>query len=434
MNNMKSKNIMERAVKVLPAGVNSPVRAFRAVGGNPPFITKGKGCKIWDLDGNEYIDFVGSWGPLILGHAFEPVVNAVINTSKNGLSFGAPTHLEVDMAEKLVKIIPNVDMVRMVNSGTEAVMSAVRLARGVTGKSKIIKFEGCYHGHADSMLVNAGSGALTYGKPNSAGVTNGAVCDTLTAQFNNLQSVETLFQNNKDEIAAVIVEPVAANMGVIAPEKDFLSGLRNICDKYNALLIFDEVITGFRLSLGGAQEFFNVRADIVTFGKIIGGGMPVGAYAACKKIMEHVAPLGSVYQAGTLSGNPVAMAAGLAQIEVLQSNKEFYNQINNNAYILAKSIEESIQKHKIKAIVNHCGSLVCLYFTDKPVKTFNDTQSSNLENFKTYFNFMLKNKMYIAPSQFEALFVNVSHSKEDIENFCLIADKALLHIKEVNKN
>lgn len=425
MNLVISEKAMERAKDFLPGGVNSPVRAFGAVGGTPPFIVKGKGSHIWDLDNNEYIDFVGSWGPLILGHSYEPVLEAVNETVKNGLSFGAPTLKEVEMAEKLVSIVPNIEMVRMVNSGTEAVMSAIRLARGATGKSKIIKFTGCYHGHSDAMLVSAGSGALTQGEPNSAGVTKGAAEDTLTAEYNNLDSVKQLFDANNGQIAAIIVEPVAANMGVVPPMDGFLQGLRDLCDKNGALLIFDEVITGFRLALGGAQEFFGVRADIVTFGKIIGGGMPVGAYATTREIMQNISPLGSVYQAGTLSGNPVAMAAGLKQLEILEKNQSYYIEINKKAQFIANNLRESAEKHNVNITVNQCGGLICPYFTNENVNSFADTQKSNLEQFKCYFNTMLERGIYLAPSQFEAMFISISHTDEDISAFCTAADEAL---------
>ena len=329
----KSEQLFARAVKVLPGGVNSPVRAFRAVGGNPRFVVKGKGSHIWDEDGAEYIDYVGSWGPMVLGHSHPDILRAVQERMVNGLSFGAPTALEVEMAEKMVEMVPNIEMVRMVNSGTEAVMSAVRLARGATGRDKLIKFEGCYHGHSDAMLVGAGSGALTQGEPDSKGVTRGAAQDTLMAQYNDLGSVERLLEANPGQVAAVIVEPVAANMGVVPPQEGFLPGLRSLCDKHGALLIFDEVITGFRLAPGGAQAYFGVRADLVTFGKIIGGGMPVGAYAGTRALMEQVAPCGPVYQAGTLSGNPVAMAAGLAQLEILTAHPEVYGKMQASARI-----------------------------------------------------------------------------------------------------
>ena len=420
-----SEAIFERAKRVLPGGVNSPVRAYRAVGGTPPFITKGKGCRIWDLDGNEYIDFVGSWGPLILGHSYEPVLDAVEKAMRNGLSFGAPTAIEVDVAELLVSMVPNIDMVRMVNSGTEAVMSALRVARGVTGREKIIKFEGCYHGHSDAMLVGAGSGALTQGEPDSKGVTRGAAGDTLTAQYNDLASVEALLEANPGEIAAIIVEPVAANMGVVPPEKGFLEGLRSLCDKHGSLLIFDEVITGFRLARGGAQEYFGVRADLVTFGKIIGGGMPVGASAGSREIMSQVAPTGPIYQAGTLSGNPVAMAAGLAQLQILNDHPAYYTDIERKAQTMAHFMRESAKKHGVHMTVNQCGALLCPYFTDMPVRTFADTKKSDLEQFKKYFNGMLERGMYIAPSQFEATFINVSHQDEDIAAICKAADEVL---------
>ncbi len=418
-----SEAIFERAKRVLPGGVNSPVRAFRAVGGTPPFITKGKGCRIWDLDGNEYVDFVGSWGPLILGHSYEPVLDAVEKAMRNGLSFGAPTAIEVDVAELLVSMVPNIEMVRMVNSGTEAVMSALRVARGVTGRDKIIKFEGCYHGHSDAMLVGAGSGALTQGEPNSKGVTRGAAGDTLTAQYNDLASVEALLEANPGQVAAIIVEPVAANMGVVPPEKGFLEGLRSLCDKHGSLLIFDEVITGFRLARGGAQEYFGVRADLVTFGKIIGGGMPVGAYAGSREIMSQVAPTGPIYQAGTLSGNPVAMAAGLAQLQILNDHPAYYTDIERKAQTMAQAMRNSAEKHGVKLTVNQCGALLCPYFTDETVRTFADTQKSDLEQFKTYFNGMLAHGMYIAPSQFEATFINVSHEDADIAAVCEAADE-----------
>ena len=425
MNFRASEAIFTRAQRVLPGGVNSPVRAFRAVGGIPPFIVKGKGSRIWDLDGNEFIDFVGSWGPLILGHSYPPVLEAVQKAMQNGLSFGAPTAMEVDVAELLVDMVPNIEMVRMVNSGTEAVMSALRVARGVTGRDKVIKFEGCYHGHSDAMLVAAGSGALTQGEPNSAGVTRGAAGDTLTAQFNNLASVEALLDANREQVAAVIVEPVAANMGVVPPEKGFLEGLRSLCDAHGCLLIFDEVITGFRLARGGAQEYFGVRADLVTFGKIIGGGMPVGAYAGPRCIMEKVAPTGPIYQAGTLSGNPVAMAAGYKQLEILQANPGYYRDVERKAQAMAHSLRDSAKKHGVPMTVNQCGALLCPYFTDEPVRTFADTQKSDLNQFKQYFHGMLERGMYLAPSQFEATFINVSHTEEDILAVCAAADAVL---------
>lgn len=422
---MKSEALFDRARRVLPGGVNSPVRAFRAVGGTPPFLVRGEGCRVWDEDGREYLDFVGSWGPLILGHSHPAVLEAVAAAMRDGLSFGAPTAREVEMAELLTETVPGAGMVRMVNSGTEAVMSAVRLARGATGRAKLIKFDGCYHGHSDAMLVGAGSGALTQGVPDSAGVTAGAAQDTLLAGYNDLGSVSRLFDANPGQIAAVIVEPVAANMGVVPPAEGFLEGLRRLCDRHGALLIFDEVITGFRLALGGAQEFFGVRADLVTFGKIIGGGMPVGAYAGRRELMGQVAPEGPVYQAGTLSGNPVAMAAGLAQLRILREHPEYYTQIAENAVLLAQRLRKSAQKHGVPMQVNQCGALVCPYFTGTPVVSFDGAKSSDTVLFRDYFHQMLSRGIYLAPSQYEAVFVNVSHSRQEIETACAAADESL---------
>lgn len=429
MNRERSQALFERAQKVLPGGVNSPVRAYRSVGGTPPFLVRGAGSHVWDEDGNEYIDFIGSWGPLILGHSDPRVLKAVQAAMEHGLSFGAPTAIEVDVAELLVDMVPNIDMVRMVNSGTEAVMSAVRVARGVTGRNKIIKFEGCYHGHSDSMLVKAGSGALTGGAPDSKGVPQAVAADTLTAQYNDLASVEALLEANPQAVAAVIVEPVAANMGVIPPQPGFLEGLRALCDRYGALLIFDEVITGFRLARGGAQEYFGVRADLVTFGKIIGGGMPVGAYAGKREIMSQVAPTGPIYQAGTLSGNPVAMAAGLTQLQILQANPGYYEELEHKAQRMAQSMRSAAEQAGVAVQVNQCGALLCPYFTDAPVQCFADTQKSNLEQFRTYFHGMLERNLYIAPSQYEATFVNVSHTEEDLGAFCQAAEQVMQELR-----
>ena len=416
-----SEALFERAKKVLPGGVNSPVRAYRSVGGTPPFLVRGEGSHVWDEDGNEYVDFVGSWGPLILGHSHPAVLEAVGQAMKHGLSFGAPTAIEVDVAELLVSMVPNIDMVRMVNSGTEAVMSALRVARGVTGRDKIIKFEGCYHGHSDAMLVKAGSGALTGGAPDSNGVPSAVAADTLIAQYNDLDSVRELLEANPGQVAAIIVEPIAANMGVVPPEPGFLEGLRALCDAHGALLIFDEVITGFRLARGGAQEYFGVRADLVTFGKIIGGGMPVGAYAGKREIMEQVAPTGPIYQAGTLSGNPVAMAAGLTQLQILNAHPEIYTEIEHKAQHMADAMRQAAAASQVALQVNQCGALLCPYFTNEPVRCFADTQRSDLENFRTYFWGMQDHHMYIAPSQYEATFVNASHTEEDVEAFCQAA-------------
>lgn len=419
----ESEALFERAKKVIPGGVNSPVRAFRAVGGTPRFITKGNGCRITDTEGREYIDYVCSWGPLIFGHSDPAVIQEVADCLKDGLSFGAPTAREIDMAEQIVSMVPNIDMVRMVNSGTEAVMSAVRLARGATNRDKIIKFEGCYHGHSDAMLVGAGSGALTQGVPDSKGVTPGAARDTLLAQYNDLVSVERLLDANKGSVAAILVEPVAANMGVIPPKDGFLQGLRSLCDKHGALLIFDEVITGFRLALGGAQEYFNVRADLVTFGKIIGGGFPVGAYAGKRELMELVAPCGPVYQAGTLSGNPIAMAAGITQLRSL--SKAVYTEIEVSAEYLAKGLRDCAAKHGIPMQVNQIGSLLCTFFTDTPVDCFQTAKTSDTVRYAQYFHGMLDRGIYLAPSQFEAMFVSKAHTRACLDKTLYAADEVL---------
>ncbi|MFT8887391.1 MAG: glutamate-1-semialdehyde 2,1-aminomutase [Ethanoligenens sp.] len=417
-----SETFFTRAKAVIPGGVNSPVRAFGAVHGIPRFIQKGKDASIYDVDGNVYTDYVCSWGPLILGHAHPDVLERVAETMKNGLSFGAPTALEVEVAELIVRMVPHIDKVRMVNSGTEAVMSALRLARGFTGRDKIVKFDGCYHGHSDAMLVKAGSGALTTGRPDSLGVPAGAAQDTLVANYNDLESVEKLFTENHGEIAAVIVEPVAANMGVVPPEPGFLSGLRKLCDQNHALLIFDEVITGFRLAPGGAQEVFGVRADIVTFGKIIGGGMPVGAYAARQEIMDYVAPVGAVYQAGTLSGNPVAMAAGLAQLSILHEHPEVYAYIGALGKQLAHGLSFLAEKHHIPAAVGHFGSILTLFFHNGPVLCGKQARESNTEAYAAFFNGMLKSGSYFAPSQFEAAFLSAVHTQDAIKKTLATAD------------
>lgn len=418
-----SEKLFERGCRVLPGGVNSPVRAFRAVGGTPRFIVKGLGSHILDADGLEYIDYVGSWGPMILGHSHPDILKAVYDRMVCGLSFGAPTGLEVEMAEKMVSMLPGVEMVRMVNSGTEAVMSAVRLARGATGRDKIIKFEGCYHGHSDAMLVGAGSGALTQGEPDSKGVTKGAAQDTLMAQYNDLSSVERLLEANDGAVAAVIVEPVAANMGVVPPEDGFLQGLRTLCDRHGALLIFDEVITGFRLAAGGAQGYFGVQADLVTYGKIIGGGMPVGAYGGRREIMQLVAPLGSVYQAGTLSGNPVAMRAGLTQLRYLQAHPEVYHQVGFLSHRLRSGLEDIIRRHHAPCTVNGIGSLSCLYFTPEKVRNYADAKKADTAKFREYFHFMLDRGNYFGPSQFEAIFVSNAHTLREIDKTLGDADE-----------
>ena len=416
----RSEQLFEKAQQVMPGGVNSPVRACRSVGTYPRFLDRGLGSHVWDVDGKEYIDLIGSWGPLILGHCCEAVEQAVSDAIRKGLSFGAPTAAEVDMAQ-LVCEMTGTQMVRMVNSGTEAVMSALRLARGATGRSKIIKFAGCYHGHTDAMLVKAGSGALTGGAPDSAGVPAEIAGDTLTANYNDLSSVEALMKANPGQVAAVIVEPVAANMGVVPPQPGFLQGLRRLCDESGALLIFDEVITGFRLAPGGAQEYFGVRADLVTYGKIIGGGMPVGAYGGSRKLMEQVAPLGPVYQAGTLSGNPVAMAAGIAQLRILKSNPEIYQNLERRGAMLEKGLKEAL--FGIPAQVNRVGSLLTVFFTENPVNSYEAARSSNLEQFRRWYLGLLEQGIYAAPSQFEAMFLCNAHTDKEVERIIDCAGK-----------
>ena len=410
----RSEQLFEEAKRVLPGGVNSPVRAYRAVGMAPRFITRADGAYLWDEDGRRYLDYVCSWGPMILGHNHPVIREAVERAVKDGLSFGAPTRREVEIAELMVELVPGIEMVRMVNSGTEAVMSALRLARGATGREKLIKFEGCYHGHSDCMLVNAGSSALAGGHPSSAGVPVGAAKDTLTAQFNDLDSVRALLEENLGQVAAVIVEPVAANMGVVGPAPGFLEGLRALCDQHGALLIFDEVITGFRLALGGAQAYFGVRADLVTFGKIIGGGMPVGAYCGSRALMEQVAPCGPVYQAGTLSGNPVAMAAGLAQLRYLQAHLEVYDQIGRFALRLAEGMRDLAKQAGVPVQINQIGSLLAPFFTPTAVTSFTDAKGSDVGRYARYFQGMLEHGVALAPAQFEAMFVSAAHGEAEL--------------------
>lgn len=423
-------SLLERANKVMPGGVNSPVRSYRSVDRDPLYIKSASGSNIYDVDGNEYIDYVCSWGPMILGHNNQDIQDSIIEAVKNGTSFGATTENEIILAELITSIVPNIDMIRMVNSGTEAVMSAIRLARGYTGKSKIIKFNGCYHGHVDGMLVNAGSGAITFSNPDSKGVTSSQAEDTLIAEYNDMGSVKALFEANEGDVAAVIVEPVAANMGVVLPKESFLQDLRDICDKNDSLLVFDEVITGFRLGLGGAQEYFNIDADIVAFAKIIGGGMPVGCYGARKEIMEYIAPLGPVYQAGTLSGNPVAMAAGIAQVENLKSNPEIYRQIEEGARSLAESMNATAKELDIPVSINQIGSLLSCFFTGKDVVDSKSAKTSNTKVYSNYFSKMLDKGIYLAPSQFEAMFVSYSHSKEDLEKTVEAFNETLKEMKE----
>lgn len=412
---LRSEKLFDRAQRVLPGGVNSPVRAFRAVDLCPRFIEQADGPYIYDADGRKYIDYVCSWGPMLLGHNHPAIRAAVEQAVQHGLSFGAPTEAEVEMAELMVDMVPNIEMVRMVNSGTEAVMSAIRLARGATGRDKLIKFEGCYHGHSDCLLVNAGSSALAGGHPSSAGVPEDIVKHTLTAQFNRLDTVEVLFDEWPGQIACVILEPVAANMGVVAPSPGFLEGLRALCDRYGALLVFDEVITGFRLAPGGAQEYFGIKADLVTFGKIIGGGMPVGAYCGSRALMEQVAPCGPVYQAGTLSGNPVAMAAGLAQLRHIRSHPELYVSIEHSAKELAAGMRAAAAAHGTDVSINQIGSLIAPFFTPNGVTTFVDAKGSDVGRYARYFRGMLERGVYLAPAQFEAMFISTAHTKEDFQ-------------------
>ena len=429
MNIEKSKTAFKKACEIIPGGVNSPVRAFKSVGGQPILISKGKGSKITDIDGNEYIDFISSWGPLILGHAYQPIVEAIQHAAELGTSYGAPTLQETEMAELIVSMVPSVEMVRMVSSGTEATMSAVRLARGVTGRSKILKFAGCYHGHGDSFLIKAGSGALTLGLPDSPGVPESIAKDTLNATYNDLESVERLFAEYGKEIAAIIIEPVAANMGVVRPQKDFLEGLRRITETHGALLIFDEVITGFRLAPGGAQEYYNVMPDITTLGKIIGGGLPVGAYGGKKAIMEQLAPVGPIYQAGTLSGNPLAMAAGLEMLKTLKNNPSIYTELERKAEKLEKGLKENLQKTGTKAVINRVGSLMTLFFTDlEKIESFEDVMKSDQLKYAKYFSLALESGIYLAPSQFEAAFISNAHSDEDIEKTIEASYQAMLKL------
>ncbi len=411
----KSRQLFQRAVQVIPGGVNSPVRAFASVGREPVFIKSARDQYLYDEDNNPYIDYIGSWGPMILGHNEERVTEAVKKQMEHGFSYGAATRLEVQMAELMVELVPSLEMVRMVNSGTEAVMSAIRVARGFTGKNKIIKFEGCYHGHGDALLVKAGSGAMTTGVPDSSGVPFGCVADTLTAKYNDLSSAEACFENHKGEIACVLVEPVAANMGVVLPKEGFLQGLRKLCDKNNALLIFDEVITGFRLQIDGASGYFGVKPDLSTYGKIIGGGMPVGAYGGRKDVMSLVAPVGNVYQAGTLSGNPVAMRAGITQLEILKKEPQIYEKINALGQSFRQGVQKILEKYSLSCQVTGIGSLSCIFFTKKEVTDYESAKTANTNEFAAYFSHMLAKGNYFAPSQFEAIFLSAAHTMENIQ-------------------
>ena len=418
----KSIELFSRAQKTIPGGVNSPVRAFRSVGGTPIFIKKAKGSYIYDADGNKYIDYIASWGPMILGHAHEAVVKAIQDRAVLSTSYGAPTELEIEMAELIISMVPNVDMIRMVNSGTEACMSAVRLARGFTGKNKILKFDGHYHGHADSFLVKAGSGVATLQIQNVPGVTAGVAQDTLTAPFNDFNAVEEVVKKYSGEIAAIIVEPVAGNMGCIPPEKGFLESVRKLCDAENIVLIFDEVMTGFRLAPGGAQEKLGIKADLVTYGKVIGGGLPVGAFGGRKEIMEHIAPLGKVYQAGTLSGNPIAMIAGITTLKILKKNTSIYTELEEKCGYLEKGLKETFSKKNIPFVINRFGSMISIHFADFPVKDFQSSAASDIKLFNRFFHGMLEQGIYLPPSAFESWFLNNALSTRDLDETIEAAD------------
>ncbi len=412
--NKNSEILFARAQQSIPGGVNSPVRAFKGVGGTPIFFKKGKGPYLFDADGNRYIDYIASWGPLILGHAYEPVINAIREKVLDGTSFGAPTELEIQMAELIKSMAPNVDLVRMVSSGTEACMSAIRLARGYTGKNKFIKFEGCYHGHADAFLIKAGSGAATLDIQHVPGIPSAVADDTLNAPYNDLEAVQRLIEKNKNQVAAIIIEPVAGNMGCILPEPGFLEGLRSLCTAENIVLIFDEVMTGFRLSAGGAQQTLKIDADLVTYGKVIGAGLPVGAFGGRKEIMDCIAPTGKVYQAGTLSGNPVAMIAGYTLLNELKNNPSIYSELNEKTTKLKEGLKKAFQHNKTAIRINHLGSMISVHFTGEPVIDFASSARSNQEVFRSFFHHMLRSGIYLPPSAFESWFLNNAISDEDI--------------------
>ena len=419
----RSSALFAEAEKVIPGGVNSPVRAFKAVGGTPIFAKSAKGAYVFDEDGNRYIDYINSWGPMVLGHAYPPVVNAVIEKAKLGTSFGMPTEMETQIAALAIKMVPGIDKIRFVNSGTEACMSAIRLARGYTKKDKIIKFAGCYHGHSDSFLIQAGSGAVTFGSPNSPGVTQGTAKDTLLAKYNDLESVKALVEANLGEIAAIIIEPVAGNMGCIPPKEGFLESLRKICDENKILLIFDEVMTGFRMARGGVQELLNVTADIVTFGKVIGGGLPVGAFAARAEIMNYLAPLGPVYQAGTLSGNPIAMAAGLAMLNALENDNSVFQRLSEKTIYLEKGIHKALTANGIAFTINRLGSMISVHFDPNPVFDFQTASNGDNETFKKFFHGLLQEGIYIAPSAYETWFISDALTYEDLDFTISAIDK-----------
>lgn len=415
MQYQRSSQLFAEAKKVIPGGVNSPVRAFKGVGGTPIFVKSAKGAYLYDEDGNQLIDYINSWGPMILGHAHQPVIDAITERAKLGTSFGMPTELETQIAQLAVSMVPNIDKIRFVNSGTEACMSAIRLARGYTKRDKIIKFAGCYHGHSDSFLIQAGSGASTFGTPNSPGVTQGTAKDTLLANYNDLESVRVLFEANKNEIAALIVEPVAGNMGCIPPQPGFLEGLQQICTENHALLIFDEVMTGFRLAKGGVQELYNIKADIVCFGKVIGGGLPVGAFAAREEIMNHLAPLGPVYQAGTLSGNPLAMAAGLSMLQSINNDAELFQRLADKTAYLETGIAKVLKQNGIEFTINRVGSMISVHFDINPVTDFQTAKNGDNETFKKFFHGLLNEGVYIAPSAYETWFITDALTYEDLD-------------------
>ena len=415
MSYKKSVKLFNDAKKVIPGGVNSPVRAFKSVGGNPIFALKAKGAYVYDEDGNKYIDFISSWGPMILGHAHPKIISEINRVAENGTSYGMPTLLETKLAKLAISMAPNIDKIRFVNSGTEACMSAIRLARGFTKKNKIIKFSGCYHGHSDSFLIDAGSGAVTFGEPNSPGVTPSTANDTIVSPYNDFESLKKIFEKNTGEIAAVIIEPIAGNMGCIVPKNDFLFKLRKICSENETLLIFDEVMTGFRLAKGGAQERLGVNADIITYGKVIGGGLPVGAFASRNEIMNELSPDGKIYQAGTLSGNPLAMIAGLTTLNILNEKPEIYNSLDNKTEYLKKGMTSILEKIKIPFSINSFGSMISLHFCKKPVVDFKSAMKGNNSHFKNYFHGMLKEGIYLPPSPFESYFLNDSLSYDDID-------------------
>jgi glutamate-1-semialdehyde 2,1-aminomutase len=411
----RSSQLFAEAEKVIPGGVNSPVRAFKGVGGTPIFVKSAKGAYLYDEDGNRLIDYINSWGPMVLGHAYQPVVDAVIEKTKLGTSFGTPTALETQIASLAVSMVPNIDKIRFVNSGTEACMSAIRLARGFTKRDKIIKFAGCYHGHSDSFLIQAGSGASTFGTPNSPGVTVGTAKDTLLANYNDLENVSNLINANPNEVAAIIVEPVAGNMGCIPPKKGFLEGLRQLCTENGILLIFDEVMTGFRLAKGGVQELYNIKADIVTFGKVIGGGLPVGAFAAREEIMNYLSPIGPVYQAGTLSGNPLAMAAGFAMLQAINNDAELFKRLEEKTAYLENGIRSVLKNNNIEFTINRVGSMISVHFDAKPVVDFKTAANGDNEKFKKFFHGLLQEGVYIAPSAYETWFITDALTYEDLD-------------------